>query len=161
MPGQWEERDMGAGSPRCVGRCPTCGAGPGDGCAGASYGGVHAERLRANNIPAASAPGYLESRRAANLARSKPTVRPDSGPAVVVPAPHRAGAAQALRYRPPLPQMWVFWRDRWKLALVLARHDYPNGTVAYEVEFYDQLEHARIRWPLLGGRDSIRAVESW
>jgi hypothetical protein len=50
--------------------------------------------------------------------------------------------------------------DRWKLALVLARYDYADEQVAYEVEFHDHQARTRIRRRVLWGPDSVRAVDS-
>jgi hypothetical protein len=58
------------GNPRRIGQCPTCGARDGAGCTGAPFGGVHAARLRANNIAYADVPGYLQALRRANARRA-------------------------------------------------------------------------------------------
>jgi hypothetical protein len=58
------------GTPRRTGPCPTCGATDGQGCIRAPFGGVHAQRLRANHIPYEDVPGYLQALQRANARRT-------------------------------------------------------------------------------------------
>jgi hypothetical protein len=104
-------------------------------------------------------PGYLEATRAANRARRKPTAPPVSGPVQILPARTRGPQPAMRSYRPPLPQLWVYWSDRWKLALVLTRYDYPGGQVAYEVELHDHIQRTRISGRVPWGPDSVRTVD--
>ncbi|MEY9956686.1 hypothetical protein [Streptacidiphilus sp. MAP5-52] len=150
----------GGPDPRTRGACPACGAADGAPCTGSPVGAVHAERLRENATRPSTVPGYLDAVRAANRARRKPDQPPRSGPAVVLPARARGPHPTMRGYRPPMPQLWVYWEGRWKLALVLARYDYSDGKVAYEVEFHDHLERTRTSRRVLWGPDSVRTVDN-
>lgn len=58
-----------ASNPRRTGRCPKCEARHGEGCTDGPLGGVHPERLRANDIVFGAVPGYMQAIRRANEAR--------------------------------------------------------------------------------------------
>jgi hypothetical protein len=57
------------------------------------------------------------------------------------------------------PLLWVFWPDRWTLATVTARHDYPSGLTAYSVELpmpNDDGTTSRVSRTFRWGADNLR-----
>jgi hypothetical protein len=48
-------------------------------------------------------------------------------------------------YRRGAHYLWIYWPDAWQLAEVIARQDYANGAVVYQVEI-----------PLPDGSNGIR-----
>lgn len=92
-----------------------------------------------------------------------PTEPPESGPAVEV-APHGEHVRPVTTvYSYPRPSLWVYWPDRWQLADVRARQDWPTGAVSYRVElsiFDENGNRSRVSRSFLWGPDSIRAAET-
>lgn len=67
---------------------------------------------------------------------SKPTEPPHDGPAVEVPPHGEQWRPKVTVYGRALdaPMLWIYLDTGWALAAVRARHDYPNGLTAYQVE---------------------------
>lgn len=88
-----------------------------------------------------------------------PADPPASGPAVEVPPHGEKDRPKVTVYKHPRPSLWVFWPDRWQAADVRARHDYPGGGVAYQVElrqFDEDGQPSRVSRTFLWGPDNIR-----
>lgn len=65
-----------------------------------------------------------------------PTEPPTSGPAIELPphGEHWRPTVTVYDRSLDVPLLWVYLDHGWALATVRARHDYPNGLVAYQVE---------------------------
>lgn len=93
---------------------------------------------------------------------SKPTEPPSDGEATEV-TPHGEKVRPTVTvYTWPRPALWVYWRGSWEYADVRARHDWPTGAVAYQVEVTgtsDDGTRSRFTRTFLWGPDSIRAAD--
>jgi hypothetical protein len=93
---------------------------------------------------------------------SPPTDEPTSGPAVELPPHGEHWRPKVTVYgRRDAPLLWVFWPDRWTLATVTARHDYPK-LVAYEVELAkpnDDGTTSRVSRTFPWGKDNVRPAD--
>ena len=91
-----------------------------------------------------------------------PTEPPASGPAVEVPPHGEKVRPKVTVYKHPRPSLLIYWPDRWQTADVRARHDWPTGAIAYQVEcsiWDDEGRTSRVSRTFLWGPDSIRQVE--
>lgn len=91
-----------------------------------------------------------------------PTEPPESGPAVEVPPHGEKVRPKVTVFKHPRPSLWIFWPDRWQTADVRARHDWPTGAIAFQVEcsiWDDEGRASRVSRTFLWGPDSVRAVD--
>jgi hypothetical protein len=93
------------------------------------------------------------------LVTSKPTKPPNDGPAIEQPPNNGPWRPQVTVYDRPGPAMWVYWPDRWTLATVRAKHEYPNGLVVYQAELSMPNQDgtmSRVSRSFAWGKDNIR-----
>lgn len=90
-----------------------------------------------------------------------PTEPPASGAAVEHPPHGLDDRPRTLVYTYPRPSLWVYWPNFWQEATVLARQDYRDGRVVYQVELKETPDAAasKVTRTFLWGPDSIRPVD--
>lgn len=88
---------------------------------------------------------------------AEPTDTPTTGPAVKQP-PHPEGERpKTTIYRRGQHYLWIYWPDRWQHCTVIARQDYQDGAVVYQVELYeDPVSRSKTVRLFAWGPDSIR-----
>lgn len=91
------------------------------------------------------------------MVTAEPTEPPASGPAVEQP-PHREDdRPRTTRYRRGQHYLWIYWPDRWQHCTVIARQDYQDGRVCYQVELYDDpVSHSMTVRLFAWGKDNVR-----